>query len=122
MNDKFAFIIMSIMSSCVNGLRDGSVVQISIVSELVSETKFYVKLLMFDFYVLIEGSFWAIRALASFYWTSVMSLDFVGSPPESFLSIIFQFLSLLYLLAFLFQFAEPGRKLIAFIEELAHLS
>ena len=57
MNDKFAFIIMSIMSSCVNGLRDGSVVQISIVSELVSEAKFYVKLLMFDFYVLIEGSF-----------------------------------------------------------------
>jgi hypothetical protein len=48
---------MFIRSSCVNGLREGSVVQISIVSELVSEAKFYVKLLMFDFYVLIEGSF-----------------------------------------------------------------
>ena len=82
---------------------------------------FFIDLVMFEFEVLVERSFWPIRPLAGINWTSIMSLNFIGSPPESFLPIIITFLSFLNLLPFLLQFVELSAELVALVDQFPHL-
>lgn len=80
-----------------------------------------VEFVVLDFYVLVQRSFGAIGALAGLHGTAIMSLDFVGSPPEALLLIVLTSLPFMYFFSLLLKFSKLCRQLVTLIEELAHL-
>lgn len=80
-----------------------------------------VKLVVFDFYVLVERPFRAVGTLAGVHWASVVPLYLVGSPPEPLLFIVITPLALLNIPGLALQFGEARSEFVALVEELTHL-
>lgn len=71
--------------------------------------------------MLVQRPLRSVGPLAGVDGASIVALDFVGGPPEPFLSVIVAPLALLDFLPLLLEFGEFGGQLIALVDELAHL-
>lgn len=76
-------------------------VDVRIKAKLIAQAQLDIQLLVLDLDVLVQRPLGAIRSLACLHGTTVMPLYLIGSPPESLLPVVFQFLALLDLLPLL---------------------
>ena len=76
-------------------------VDVGIEAELIAQAQLDVQLLVLDLDVLVQRPLRTIRTLTGLYGTAVVPLNLIGSPPETLLPVILQFLALLDLLPLL---------------------